>query len=372
MKIFLLWGKVMRNSGGAISLGFVSLDSLWQFFSYTVIVVALILVLGAVAWQKKERKEKFTTDLLSSAFLSNCKYKIALGLINCGVFDFDPKTGKITRLTSHIDKEVACLIDGTPKKVVEENMIDKEYIDIFLKMFNDFVFGASTTEIVVKTCSQKVRWVRFTLTSYRDLEETTIGAIGTIEDITEEKENQIKLAQEHKNHLEMKQAAENDSLTGLLNRRSSEIMISCAVEKTLQNGNLGVFFMIDLDYFKSVNDNLGHVKGDLLLQETANELKNIFPDDAIVGRMGGDEFCVYMGDVGGRSEVAEQAHETCKTMQGFFRENKECGQVSASVGLAFCPFDGSSFSELYKNADIALYDAKSRGKNTFCVFGCTV
>ena len=164
----------------------------------------------------------------------------------------------------------------------------------------------------------------------------------------------------------LKQSASTDFLTGVLNRSAMEKRIE---EKLTKNIDAGTFFIIDVDNFKSVNDILGHPVGDKLLKQIASTLSELFRKDDLVGRLGGDEFCVFMNNIIEQELVeakAEQLNEKCRLeVTG---ENGEVVKVSVSIGIASSQKDRENYSELYRCADLALYETKRKGKDTYTIY----
>lgn len=164
---------------------------------------------------------------------------------------------------------------------------------------------------------------------------------------------------EQKRALENK--ADTDQLTELLNKIATERMIREYIE--LHPNKQGVLFVIDVDNFKKVNDTLGHAFGDEVLRSLGMRLQSMFRVTDIIGRIGGDEFIVFLKDV--RDDVSIESEG--RKLEQFFRQF-EVGQyvkysVTASVGGAVFPRDADSFEDLYKAADAAVYISKKRGKN---------
>ncbi len=127
------------------------------------------------------------------------------------------------------------------------------------------------------------------------------------------------------------------------------------------------FFIFDIDNFKHANDEHGHAFGDYVITEFAKTVKKSFDDEAVVGRIGGDEFVVLM-PVHDRKGAEKKAKEVSSLL------NRECvmqeqhWEMSASIGIVLAPADGRTYEELYRNADLALYETKRNGKNGYAVF----
>ncbi len=160
----------------------------------------------------------------------------------------------------------------------------------------------------------------------------------------------------------------HDALTGLPNRALMQDRLQHAlVRAQRERGRLSLTF-IDLDLFKRVNDNFGHDIGDLLLQEVAVRIKGRLRDMDTVARIGGDEFVVLMEDLNEAGDCACLAQELITEISRPMSLRGHTIEVGASMGMAFFPEDGANMVELMKRADMAMYAAKSAGRNTYRFF----
>ena len=164
--------------------------------------------------------------------------------------------------------------------------------------------------------------------------------------------------------------AETDPLTGFLNRRSFNDAADAVILSAQRSGMAVALMMIDLDNFKQVNDYNGHQTGDLLLLEVSGRIALVLPADAIVGRIGGDEFAVAMTFEKNRPQVVEQvASDLVRAIGESSKINAISIEVTASIGLARSDLDtsGAPISHnahgLLEMADIAMYHAKRQGRN---------
>lgn len=164
---------------------------------------------------------------------------------------------------------------------------------------------------------------------------------------------------------ELNRLATHDALTGLLNRTMLNDSIDHAVSRARRDHKFAAVMMLDLDKFKLINDNLGHDAGDLLLKEVANRMKSILRATDTVFRLGGDEFVVVLEGVMHPEDCAAVGQKLMEVITAPLVLGDIAVEVGASVGIAVYPSDGDDSTELMKNADIAMYQAKSEGRGKF-------
>ena len=155
--------------------------------------------------------------------------------------------------------------------------------------------------------------------------------------------------------------AHHDALTGLPNRMSFMERLARQIEQARTTGKTLALLFVDLDHFKRVNDSLGHLIGDQLLQTVAARISASLRAGDVVARFGGDEFIVLLDDAG-RDDVAQVAHKLLRAIELPVEAEGRDLSVTPSVGIALFPHDGATPTELIKNADTAMYIAKSRGR----------
>jgi diguanylate cyclase (GGDEF)-like protein len=183
------------------------------------------------------------------------------------------------------------------------------------------------------------------------------GFVSTHEDITEQRQQEARIQ-----HL-----ARHDALTELPNRAQFLDAME-ALEAALDRGEAAAVLCIDLDHFKSVNDTYGHSIGDKLLKQASARLWGTTRETDLLARLGGDEFSLLLRPVDKPSEAATIAERIVKTMSSPFSIDGHQIAVGSSVGIAMAPQDGSTPDVLMKNADMALYRAKSEGRSTYHFF----
>ncbi len=167
---------------------------------------------------------------------------------------------------------------------------------------------------------------------------------------------------------QLKHLASHDMLTALPNRSSFEEAVGAAIRRSKANGGRLALLFVDLDGFKSVNDTYGHAAGDTLLRTLGQRIRRCLRSGDAVARVGGDEFNVLLDDVGSEKDAARVARTLLATIGEPVEVDGQSIALSASIGISFYPEDASEVDELVTHADMAMYEAKSRGRNNFQVF----
>ncbi|MCE0779479.1 bifunctional diguanylate cyclase/phosphodiesterase [Pseudomonas sp. NMI542_15] len=188
-------------------------------------------------------------------------------------------------------------------------------------------------------------------------DDTPIGFRGTASDITDEVDAHARIQ-----HLSL-----HDPLTGLANRNK----LARHLEQALLRGNDSPplsLLLLDLDNFKPINDSLGHAAGDAVLQEVATRLRDTTRDGDLVARLGGDEFILVLSGMDNRSEVDRFCARLIDLLQHPITFDSQLLHVGVSIGVAQTRTQGFDAGELIRCADIALYQAKADGKNTWRYF----
>ncbi|WP_296255791.1 MULTISPECIES: putative bifunctional diguanylate cyclase/phosphodiesterase [unclassified Pseudomonas] len=175
------------------------------------------------------------------------------------------------------------------------------------------------------------------------------------------------LSQLDQARLSLQQAANFDALTNLINRRGfNQIFAERLTEQNQAGGKLAVMFL-DVDYFKRINDSLGHDAGDELLKVIAERIRGATRSSDVVARFGGDEFCILIA----LHTIAEARHMAQRVMIRMKDPIALAGRsmvMTTSIGVSIYPDDGQTCDELLKSADLALYQSKDNGRNTLHFF----
>ena len=221
-----------------------------------------------------------------------------------------------------------------------------------LTTLNTLAAGARYAELELRLQGRSGQyiWCRIRATVQDNSSGTPIKVVGIIADIDADKRQQQQL---------MDRAAK-DALTGLFNRST----LQARVEDHLADGTgTHALMVVDLDGFKSINDSFGHMRGDAVLSDTAAVLRRVFRQGDILGRIGGDEFLLFLPNVGSRETAAQKARDLLSAISDILVN--DTAQLSCSIGIAMAPDDDADYEALFQLADQALYLAKQGGKGRF-------
>ncbi len=202
-----------------------------------------------------------------------------------------------------------------------------------------------------------------TITAVYDDNQEVINYVSVFTDIAQRKQTEE----------EIHQLAFYDPLTRLPNRRLLIDRLQYAMEKSLRSDQYGALLFLDLDHFKIINDTKGHAIGDLLLIEVASRLKNCLRTGDIVARLSGDEFVLVLEDLSKESDdAATQAEQVAEKISSelvkpYMLEDYKC-YTTPSIGINLFRGHHDSIDVLFRNADVAMYQAKSAGRNAIRFF----
>ena len=210
------------------------------------------------------------------------------------------------------------------------------------------------TEVRIATARGGYLWCRYRASAIRDARGKLQKITGIIINIDAEKQTEQALQSQ----------AEQDPLTKLLNKNAARKQAEAYFSQYAEGG--GALLILDLDNFKQVNDQKGHLFGDTVLTKVAQEIRKAFRGQDIVARIGGDEFMVVMRGAVGQEMLEQRCRKLLEILEGSFRDYKV--DLGCSIGIALAPNHGRSYYELFQHADQALYLVKSRGKRSFAIY----
>ena len=196
------------------------------------------------------------------------------------------------------------------------------------------------------------------ISTVRDSNGRITHYVAVFSDITERKASEARIAY----------LAQHDALTGLPNRALLQDRLDQALAHATRQGKRIALMFLDLDRFKTINDSLGHLTGDKLLQGVAGRLRQCVRETDTVSRQGGDEFIIVLTGVDSPDEAGRVAAKILDQLDAAFDVDGQQLRTSFSIGIALFPEDGHDPETLMKNADTAMYHAKESGRNTYRFF----
>lgn len=251
-------------------------------------------------------------------------------------------------------------IENAIESITYGDMLDHRDVPAFIMALSNALSGKKLNVFDARLINNHGDgvWHRIKFAALYGDDGNAVRFIGTMTDIDKEKKEKSRLISR----------AETDQLTGFLNKISTSMKINEILRE--YPGDEGVLLLLDLDDFKKLNDTYGHQAGDNFLREFTSKLFLESRSNNVLGRIGGEEFVVYVSkkkDSDGSLEdlaieVAQGILEYCREVR---LDNQPDKEFTCSVGVALYPQDGTSYMELYKKADSAMYEVKRNGKNNY-------
>lgn len=296
------------------------------------------------------------------------RYKFTLEVTNDVVFELDLDSKQILvderrfyELFQMIPKQGFC-VDMKEEMLSHIHPEDRERVDTIFGIPHIIAMGLEGNEII--SCEYRFQkydkdyiWILGQMTPIKDAQGRGVKLIFNFKNIDEQvrREN------------EMKQLSQKDSLTGLLNKAGTEAAVTSCIDHAKEEEG-GALFIIDIDNFKDINDNMGYLYGDAVLSYFAAELTHLLHATDIVGRVGGDEFLVFMLGSPSIDVIEAKAAMICKIFRDSVMKEQQNDKASCSLGIALFPEQGCTYYDLFKKADDALCEAKKRGNDQYCFY----
>ncbi len=289
---------------------------------------------------------------------SEKRYRTILEEINDSYFELDLE-GNFT----FVNKALCRVLGVTIEEAVGTNFISVPILDEIDSLRSEFDRVRETGQphkgLIFKLARKDgtIEFAEISISPQKDELGNVIGFRCVGRDVTERIELQNKLAA----------MAMHDALTGLPNRSLLYDRFNIAWAQAQRNNRKLAIMELDLDSFKTINDTLGHAAGDKLLKVTADRLSTIVRKSDTVARLGGDEFVVLIPEFTKIKDIIKTAQKIVTAFQNPFTIDRQELQVTASIGVAIYPRDGSNIEELLKAADTAMYYTKEHGRNNYTI-----
>ena len=273
-----------------------------------------------------------------------------------------------------IDKEAAAKLSSPPEEGVYDEILQaalsKIHPDFQKKVYEKMNCRALHLAYMrgIHTCNVEYRlkrkgcyhWINASIQLLKKDSSADIFARVFLKDIQAQKEKEEKLQKEV--HI--------DALTGAYNRKG---IITHIEELLRQNPEaISACVSLDIDNFKEVNDTFGHLYGDAVLSETAKKIQKLCRSDTLIGRLGGDEFVAFFPRLQSEEVLMHAAERLQSALVNTYTSGSHMVKTSVSMGISFYPRHGTTFTELYDKADIAMYHCKRNGKNGWTVYHDTM
>lgn len=328
-------------------------DVYYMIIQVIVVVLLLCLLILFYSWQDNRRMREYNERLV---FDENI-FKIASEKTGFAIMSYSVNTKELRFINNELRSlRFPRLIENAPKNffkyIPEDEELERQITAIFENMETET--GKREVSVIFRKDGKDIH-IRVQLTSLTGTNGELRQCVGVIEDVTEQKR--------------LRDKADRDSLTGLYNRaKAAEIIENSLKGVKPRDGCVHAFLIMDLDNFKVLNDTLGHQVGDRALQDVAKILRQHFREYDIVGRLGGDEFLVFLKDIP-KDVINRNINSLLKKLTLMYDDRGRYVQITASAGLALVSGGDCEFKELYRKADKALYEVKQKEKNNFKIYG---
>jgi diguanylate cyclase (GGDEF)-like protein/PAS domain S-box-containing protein len=293
---------------------------------------------------------------------SDARLHAALELSGNGIWEWNPVSNEVIlspawkHMLGYATDEVQDRFESWQSRIHPE---DLAHALAEIRRYAEGKILAYDSEYRMRCKNGEWKWIRSRGTIIaRDAEGKAQRIIGTNSDISDRRHSEEQIWHQ----------ANFDDLTGLPNRRLFRARLDWEVAKA-DRGNYSVHLLfIDLDRFKEVNDLLGHDVGDALLKDAAARISACVRASDTVARLGGDEFTIILPCLAGSTHVEDIAQKILDSLSAAFNTGSQVFYLSASIGITIYKMDADRAEELIRNADQAMYAAKSAGRNQFCFF----
>lgn len=338
-------------------------DFLYNYrFTIAAVVGAVILavVFVSVYLREKRKREKIIEEDARRNALQQKRYQTIIDCSDDLIYEIS-LDGNACINSEKIKEKFGWEISGTRLETLDFKTVmeilhvhpDDETVFRQSQLANE-QGGFDDLTLRIRKADGSYIWCKISRTLLFDDNNNVVSILGKIVDVDDEVKEKKSL--EHRSR--------TDLLTGLLNKNTFEKDVREYVEKNSTENACFVF--IDMDHFKDINDQFGHSVGDQVIKETARKIQLLFANFDLVGRFGGDEFCVFVKDIP-RDTLIDRLKFAVKKMEAEYPFEGGVVKLSASIGAAYCKKEHVGYKEMLDVADAAAYRAKDNGRNCYII-----
>ena len=336
-------------------------NSASQFIISMMLIVVIMAVWMYVVHILDANNIKKNQQLLAS---ERRRYRVALESNRNLIWEYFLVTDQMEWDKANTAIDVNLDLSGTNRKeLINNNIIHPDDHMAFFAFCDSMMTSEPNilVELRAKNRNGEYSWYRLSGTKTFDTDGYPISIIGQTSNINQQKVEYEQLVEQ----------AAQDSLTKLYNYAT--FTEKCITRITsMDEPSILALMVIDVDNFTDLNDTYGYVFADAVLIEIAGRLKKLFSDSCILGRYGADEFVVLINDVPSMSYVVDTAQNILNSFQNVFTNTKTDYAISCCIGVSIYPVDANDYELLFSKADIALYDAKRRGRGCYSIYNSSM
>lgn len=329
-----------------------------KMYAVLVAVVCLVILVAVfVTLRLKIKNQEYLTKL---ANLEQERYKVAAEICNDILFEYDVRMDTMQYADKY--KEIfgrKPLAYHYTELMEEKDAIHPEDIGVFESYCRLLHKGKQVVEVEYRTKDvyNQYVWCHVKGKTIYDHLGHPLRIIGKLVNIDIQKKELER----------MQMKAQMDPFTNVYNKT----VIKDKIENLLGHSrpqDKHAFIIIDIDDFKTINDKYGHLAGDQVLAKLVRTLKRMFRTEDLIGRVGGDEFVVFMTQITSREDVERKMEHFGSSIGQCYREDDPDIEITCSIGISIYPMDGDHYEQLLEKADKALYYIKNNGKRSYYIY----
>lgn len=316
------------------------------------VILALCILLLFLFWKDGQQVRRFNEEMKYDEGI----FRIASEKAGFVIMSYSLKNRQLRFINNTLmNLEFPRQMDNAPEEIMKYIPDDPELKAQVRSVFDCMEKKSGRWETSIEVHHKnRTFFLRLQMTGLTDEQGNVKQYVGIIEDTTEKQVLQEK--------------ADKDPLTGLYNRnKAGELIVECLKKETPARGNTHACMIMDIDNFKTLNDTLGHQMGDRALKDVSEILRKHFRKYDILCRLGGDEFLIFIKNIP-ENVIQKNVTNLLQKLELKYENETDCVKITASAGIALVNERDLELNELYRRADMALYEVKHRAKNSFMIY----